>query len=180
MKPKLLQSNKIQWIRWISVGKKNRMKLILSPIKPSPIPIFQKSKVIHVSTISNTIKCVGLFLADSSITIFGQCRGGRCSLFLTMRCFNDVMFPNSYLDVFDDVWKKNQNIMLTMHINDVFQTIKKIPTNFIRCFKYQLRITELTFKIWIVYLRHGKSYPGLHFWLNNQTFAMALYGVPKT
>ena len=22
-------------------------------------------------------------------------RGGRCSLFLTMRCFNDAMFPNS-------------------------------------------------------------------------------------
>ena len=25
----------------------------------------------------------------------GRSRGGRCSLFLTMRCFNDAMFPNS-------------------------------------------------------------------------------------
>ena len=44
---------------------------------------------------------------------------------------------NINLDVFDDVWK-TQNIMLTMHINDVFQTIKKIPKNFIRFIEYKL------------------------------------------
>ena len=80
--------------------------------------------------------------------------------------------------MFLTMFEKNQNIMLTMHINDVFQTIKKIPKNFIHFFHIQ--ITELTFKILIVYLRHGKGYTGLHFWLNNQTFAMTLYGAPKT
>ena len=81
--------------------------------------------------------------------------------------------------MFLTMFEKTQNIMLTMHISDVFQTIKKITEKFHNFF-LQIQITELTFKIWIVYLRHGKSYPGLHFWLNNQTFAMALYGVAKT
>ena len=45
---------------------------------------------------------------------------------------------NIDLDVFDDVWK-TQNIMLTMHINDVFQTIKKIPKNFIHFFKHEFQ-----------------------------------------
>ena len=80
--------------------------------------------------------------------------------------------------MFLTMFEKPQNIMLTMHINDVFPTIKKNTEQFHTFF--QIQITESTFKIWIVYLRHGKSYPGLHFWLNNQTVAMALYGVPKT
>ena len=42
----------------------------------------------------------------------------------------------------------NQNIMLTMQINDIFQMIRKNTEEFL-------------------------------FGLNNQTFAMALYGVPK-
>ena len=36
---------------------------------------------------------------------------------------------NIDLNVFDDVWK-NQNIMLTMHISDVFQMIEKLPEIF--------------------------------------------------
>ena len=79
--------------------------------------------------------------------------------------------------MFLTMFEKIQNIMLTMHINDVFQTIKKHRKI---SYIFRIRITEFTFQIWIVYLRHGKSYPGLQFWLNNQTFAMALYGVPKT
>ena len=54
-----------------------------------------------------------------------------------MRFLADVK-KNIDLDVFDDVWK-TQNIMLTMHINDLFQTIKKIPKNFIPFFKYKLQ-----------------------------------------
>ena len=50
--------------------------------------------------------------------------GGRwCSLFLTMQCFpffNNAIFEQFInLDVFDNVLK-NQNIVLTMHISDVF------------------------------------------------------------
>ena len=49
-----------------------------------------------------------------------------------MRCFpilNDAIFSqclekNIDLDVLEYVWK-NPNIILTMHINDVFQTIEK-------------------------------------------------------
>ena len=42
--------------------------------------------------------------------------------------------------MFLTMFEKIQNIMLTMHINDVFQTIKEIPKNFIRLFKYELQI----------------------------------------
>ena len=41
--------------------------------------------------------------------------------------------------MFLTMFEKTQNIMLTMHINDVFQTIKKIPKNFITFFKYKLQ-----------------------------------------
>ena len=41
-----------------------------------------------------------------------------------MQFLNDFFKKNIDLDVFDDVWK-NWNIVLTMHISDVFQTIKK-------------------------------------------------------
>jgi len=41
--------------------------------------------------------------------------------------------------MFLTMFEKNQNIMLTMHINDVFQTIKKRPKNFIHFFKYELQ-----------------------------------------
>ena len=76
------------------------------------------------------------------------------------------------------MFEKTQNIMLTMHISDVFQTIKNIPKIFNTFFSnayYRVKIQNLNslFQAW-------KSHPGLHFCLNNQTFAMALYGVPKT
>ena len=50
------------------------------------------------------------------------------------------MFPkkNINLDVFDDVWK-TQNIMLTMHISDVFRMIKNIPIFLIIFFKCKLQ-----------------------------------------
>jgi len=35
--------------------------------------------------------------------------------------------------------EKTPNIMLTMHIRDVFQTIKKIPKKLIIFFKYKLQ-----------------------------------------
>ena len=41
-----------------------------------------------------------------------------------------------FLTMFEE---KNQKIMLTMHIGDVFQTIKKILKNFIHFFKYELQ-----------------------------------------
>ena len=41
--------------------------------------------------------------------------------------------------MFLTMFEKNQNIMLTMHINDVFQTIKKIPKNFMLFIKYELQ-----------------------------------------
>jgi len=47
--------------------------------------------------------------------------------------------------MFLTMFVKTQNIMLTMQINDVFQTIEKIPKKFLRFF--QIRIPELTFKI---------------------------------
>ena len=64
-------------------------------------------------------------------------RGGRCSVFLTMQCFsilNDAIFSRCFwknidLNVLDNVWKI-QNIMLTMHISDIFQTINQIPEKF--------------------------------------------------
>ena len=79
--------------------------------------------------------------------------------------------------MFWTMFEKIQNIMLTMHINDVFQTIKKyrkISYVFSNT-NYRVNIQNLNsiFEAW-------KSYLGLYFWLNNQTFAMALYGVPKT
>ena len=72
---------------------------------------------------------------------------------------------------------KTQNIMLTMHISDVFQTIKKILKNVI-CFSnanYTVNIIKLN-----SIFEASKSYTELNCWLNNQTFVMALYGVPKT
>ena len=85
-----------------------------------------------------------------------------------MRCFpilNDAIFSrclkkeltSMFLTMFEEI----QNIMLTMHINNVFQTIKTIPKNFIHFF--QIQITCLTFKIWIVYLRRKKKLHRLHF-----------------
>ena len=70
-----------------------------------------------------------------------------------MQCFpilNDVISGRCFgqnidLDVFDPVLKKNQNIMLTIHISDFFQTIKnnrKIS-----------QVFQLKFQIWIVYFR---------------------------
>ena len=61
-------------------------------------------------------------------------RGGRCSVFLTMRCFNDVYqflavrfladgFEKTSTSMFWTMFEKIQNIVLTMHISDVFQTI---------------------------------------------------------
>ena len=45
--------------------------------------------------------------------------------------------------------KKNQNIMLTMHINDVFQTIKKRPKIFIHFFKYEWQSWHSKFEKYI-------------------------------
>ena len=71
-----------------------------------------------------------------------RCRGGRCSVFLTMRCLNVAMFKRCDVfqfltmqclaNVFGKTWTlmfrrmfdKIQNLMLTMHIKDVFQMIK--------------------------------------------------------
>ena len=41
--------------------------------------------------------------------------------------------------MFLTMFEKTQNIMLTMHISDVFQTIEKMPKNFIIFFKYKLQ-----------------------------------------
>ena len=49
--------------------------------------------------------------------------------------FLDKTSTSMFLTMFE----KTQNIMLTMHINDVFQTIKKMPKNFICFFKYKLQ-----------------------------------------
>ena len=63
-----------------------------------------------------------------------------------MQCFsilNDAIFAR-FLDktstsMFLTMFDKTQNIMLTMHISDVFQTIKKIPKNFPIFFNFELQ-----------------------------------------
>ena len=46
-----------------------------------------------------------------------------------MRFLADV-FDKTSTSMFWAMFEKIQNIMLKMHISDVFQTIKKIPENF--------------------------------------------------
>ena len=42
------------------------------------------------------------------------------AMFLTMRCLDDVLTKTLPYDVLDDVLKKSLNIVLLMHIRDVF------------------------------------------------------------
>ena len=93
-----------------------------------------------------------------------------------MRFLDDV-FEKTSTSMFSAMFRKTQNIMLTMHISDVFQTIKKILKNVISFsnanYTVNIRKFNSIFVAW-------KSYIELNCWLNNQTFVMALYGVPKT
>ena len=55
-----------------------------------------------------------------------------------MRFLADVLDKTS-ISMFLTMFVKTQNIMLTMHINDVFQTIKKYQKNVYVFFKYELQ-----------------------------------------
>jgi len=55
-----------------------------------------------------------------------------------MRFLPDVLKKTS-TSMFLTMFEKTQNIMLTMHISDVFQTINEIPKNFIHFFKCELQ-----------------------------------------
>ena len=72
-----------------------------------------------------------------------QSRGGRCSLFLTMRLltmqFLADVFNKTSTSMFLTMFEKTQNLLLTMHISDVFQTIKNKLKNSIRFFKPELQ-----------------------------------------
>ena len=59
-----------------------------------------------------------------------------------MRFLVDV-FEKTLTSMFWTMFEKIQNIMLTMHINDVFKTIRKNTRKFHKFF--QLQITELKF-----------------------------------
>ena len=76
---------------------------------------------------------------------------------------------------------KTQNIMLTMHISDVFQTIKKILKNVISFsnanYTVNIRKFNNIFEAWKSYIELNCW---LNNWMNNQNFVLAFYGVPKT
>ena len=88
---------------WFSLHSALNCNPVHTPTKPNQ-PINQCNQVIEwdmtfqISYCSiNDEVCTALSLEWSAMqcnTLAGS-RGGRCSLFLTMQCFNDVMFPNS-------------------------------------------------------------------------------------
>ena len=63
--------------------------------------------------------------------------------------------------MFLTMFEKNWNIVLTMHISDVFQTIKKERT--ILHIFFQMWNRGLTFKTQIVYLEYVKAIQGYIF-----------------
>ena len=71
-----------------------------------------------------------------------------------MRFFADVL-DKTLISMFLTMFVKTQNIMLTMRISDVFQTIGKIVENL--TFFFQLQNTELNFEIRILYFRYVKA-----------------------
>ena len=62
-----------------------------------------------------------------------------------MRFLADV-FDKTSTSMFWTMFEKIQNIMLTMHISDVFQTINKIPENFtnISNLKKEVNLTNIS------------------------------------
>ena len=69
-------------------------------------------------------------------------RGGQCSLFLMMRCFqiiNDAIFRRCFEENIDldvlTMFKQSWNIVLTMHISDVFGNNFKLIENCSKSFE---------------------------------------------
>ena len=75
-----------------------------------------------------------------------------------------------FLTMFEKTW----NIVLTMHIGDVLKSSGKVY-NFFSNVKQRANFQNSNSVFGVC-----KSYSGLHFWLNNQAFVIALNKVPKT
>ena len=70
--------------------------------------------------------------------------------------FLAAVLDNTSTAMYLTMFVKTQNIMLTMRISDVFQTIGKILEN-LTFFFFQLQNTELNFEIRILYFRYVKA-----------------------
>ena len=73
--------------------------------------------------------------------------------------FLAAVLDNTSTAMYLTMFVKTQNIMLTMRISDVFQTIGKILENL--TFFFQLQNTELNFEIRILYFRYVKAIQSL-------------------